>query len=87
MQISKTLVNHIKSNDLKPIIKYGNRFIVKNNTAIRKWYVFKELHDAESISQTIFDCKKENPSNDILLEAYDKDTDMIEVYKLFEMDV
>jgi hypothetical protein len=79
-----SLVKHIVLSDYVTEIKHTNRYVVKSGNLKPKWVHYKTLKssDEEQIHSHIQTCKYQYPESDILLKAYDSDTEMIEIYKI-----
>ena len=76
------LVSHIIKNDYKPCIKYGNQKIdIKKER--RSWKTYKSSSQ-KHLMNDLLSCKSTFPMCDILLEAYDKETEILEVYQVFD---
>lgn len=78
------LVSHIIKNDYKPCIKYGNHKIDKNKEQ-RSWKTYKSSSQ-KHLMNDVLSCKSSFPMCDILLEAYDKETEILEVYQIFDYE-
>lgn len=89
------LAQNIINSDYDFVIKHSNRYVIKtcaNKRAkikiSREWETFKPPYmnckKSDDIIHTINLCRQKYPSDDILLQAYDKDTEMMEIYKIFD---
>lgn len=87
--MSKSLVTHIITNNYRLDIKHSNTYNYKNNKIHRAWIHFNsfEYPSYDNIIDSVILCRTYHPYDDILLQAYDKETEILEVHQILEQNL